>query len=77
MNVAQIWRYPVKSMTGERLDSARISSLDIALLSRLCGLTQVLEAMQRAGTTDTAALIKALEGHEFDGLKEGHSYYRS
>jgi branched-chain amino acid transport system substrate-binding protein len=40
-------------------------------------MTQILEAMQRAGTTDTAALIKALEGHEFDGLKEGRSYFRS
>jgi len=40
-------------------------------------MTQVLEAMQRAGTTDTAALIKALEGHEFDGLREGRSYFRS
>jgi branched-chain amino acid transport system substrate-binding protein len=40
-------------------------------------MTQILEAMQRAGTTDTAALIKALEGREFDGLKEGRSYFRS
>jgi branched-chain amino acid transport system substrate-binding protein len=40
-------------------------------------MTQILEAMQRAGTTDTAALIRALEGHEFDGLKEGRSYFRS
>jgi hypothetical protein len=37
MKVAQIWRYPVKSMAGERLDSAHIGSLGIALLSRLCG----------------------------------------
>ena len=37
MNVAQTWRYPVKSMTRERLDSPRIGSLDIALLSRLGG----------------------------------------
>jgi uncharacterized protein len=29
MNVAQIWRYPVKSMAGERLDRARIGSLGI------------------------------------------------
>jgi len=29
MKVAQIWRYPVKSMAGERLDSARIGSLGI------------------------------------------------
>ena len=40
-------------------------------------MTQILEAIQRAGTTDTAALIKALEGHEFDGLKEGRSYFRA
>jgi branched-chain amino acid transport system substrate-binding protein len=33
--------------------------------------------MQRAGSTDTAALIKALEGHEFDGLKEGKSVFRA
>ena len=40
-------------------------------------MTQIFDAMQRAGTTDSAALIKALEGHEFDGLKEGRSYFRS
>ena len=40
-------------------------------------MTQILEAMQRAGSTDTAALIKALEGHEFDGLKEGKSVFRA
>ena len=28
---------------------------------------QILEAVQRAGTTETGAVIKALEGHEFDG----------
>jgi branched-chain amino acid transport system substrate-binding protein len=40
-------------------------------------MTQILEAVQRAGTTDTAAVIKALEGQEFDGLKERRSYFRS
>lgn len=40
-------------------------------------MTQILEAIQRAGTTDTVALIKALEGHEFDGLKEGKSIFRA
>jgi branched-chain amino acid transport system substrate-binding protein len=40
-------------------------------------MTQILEAMQRAGSTETAALIKALEGHEFDGLKEGKSVFRA
>ncbi|MDE3225114.1 MAG: ABC transporter substrate-binding protein, partial [Nitrospirota bacterium] len=37
-------------------------------------MTQILEAVRRTGTTDTATIIKALEGHEFDGLKEGRSY---
>ncbi len=40
-------------------------------------VTQILEAVRRAGATDTAAVIKALEGHEFDGLKEGRSYFRA
>jgi branched-chain amino acid transport system substrate-binding protein len=40
-------------------------------------MTQILEAIERAGKTDTAALVKALEGHEFDGLKEGKSYFRA
>ncbi len=38
---------------------------------------QILEAVRRAGTTETAAVIRALEGHEFDGLKEGRSYFRA
>lgn len=40
-------------------------------------MTQILEAIQRTGTTEARALIKALEGHEFDGLKEGRSYFRA
>jgi branched-chain amino acid transport system substrate-binding protein len=40
-------------------------------------MTQILEAIQRAGTTEAEPLIKALAGHEFDGLKQGQSYFRS
>jgi branched-chain amino acid transport system substrate-binding protein len=40
-------------------------------------MTQILEAVRRAGTTETVAVIKALEGHDFDGLKEGRSYFRA
>ncbi|MDR4478807.1 MAG: ABC transporter substrate-binding protein [Nitrospira sp.] len=40
-------------------------------------MTQILEAIQRAGSTDATALIKALEGYEFDGLKEGRSYFQA
>jgi uncharacterized protein YcbX len=29
MKVAQIWRYPVKSMAGERMDRVRIGALSI------------------------------------------------
>ena len=40
-------------------------------------MTQTLEAIQRAGSTGTDGLIQALEGHEFDGLKEGKSTFRA
>ena len=40
-------------------------------------MTQILEAMQRVGTAETAALIKTLEGHAFDGLKVGRSSFRA
>ena len=40
-------------------------------------MTQILEAIQRAGTTETSALIKTLEGYEFDGLKIGPSSFRA
>lgn len=40
-------------------------------------MTQILAAMQRAGTTETSSLLYALEGHEFDGLKEGKSVFRA
>ncbi|MCX5723994.1 MAG: ABC transporter substrate-binding protein [Nitrospirae bacterium] len=38
---------------------------------------QILEAIQRAGSTDTAQLINTLEGHAFDGLKVGPSSFRA
>ena len=39
-------------------------------------ITQILEATKRAGTTKTYKVIEALDGYEFDGLKEGRSYFR-
>ena len=39
-------------------------------------ITQILEATKRAGTTKTDKVVAALDGHEFDGLKEGKSYFR-
>ncbi len=40
-------------------------------------LTQTVNAIRRAGTTDVTALIKTLAGHSFDGLKEGPSHFRA
>lgn len=39
--------------------------------------TQIVEAIRRAGTTDTEGLLQALKGHQFDGLKVGRSYFRA
>ena len=33
-------------------------------------MMQILEAIQRAGTTEAGPIVKALAGYEFDGLKE-------
>lgn len=38
---------------------------------------QILEAIQRAGSTETAQLINTLEGQAFDGLKVGPSSFRA
>jgi branched-chain amino acid transport system substrate-binding protein len=38
---------------------------------------QLLEAIERARTTDKCAVIKALEGHKFDGLKWTQSEWRA
>lgn len=40
-------------------------------------LTETINAIQRAKTTDVSALIRTLEGYRFDGLKEGQSFFRS
>ena len=40
-------------------------------------MMQILEAIQRAGTTEAGPIVKALAGYEFDGLKEGRSYFRA
>ena len=38
---------------------------------------QLFEAIKRAGTIDTVSVIKALEGHKFDGLKWTQSQWRA
>jgi branched-chain amino acid transport system substrate-binding protein len=76
-----IWDPKINTESSRRFIQGVIDKYNHTPTSRCylgyAAMTQILEAMQRAGTTETAALIKALEGHEFDGLKEGKSYFRA
>jgi branched-chain amino acid transport system substrate-binding protein len=76
-----IWDPKINTESSKRFIQGVIDKYNHTPTSRCylgyAAMTQILEAMQRAGSTDTAALIKALEGHEFDGCKEGKSVFRS
>ena len=76
-----IWDPKVNTDSSRRFIQGVVDKYNHTPTSRCylgyAAMTQILEAMQRAGSTDTAALIKALEGHEFDGLKEGRSVFRA
>lgn len=76
-----IWDPKVNTESSRRFIQGVIDKYNHTPTSRCylgyAAMTQILEAMSRAGTTDTDALIKALEGHQFDGLKEGRSYFRA
>ena len=76
-----LWDPKVSTESSTRFIQAVVDKYNHTPTSRCylgyAAMTQILEAIQRAGTTETAALIKALEGHEFDGLKEGRSYFRA
>ena len=76
-----LWDPKVKTESSRQFIQAVVDKYNHTPTSRCylgyAAMTQILEAIKRAGSTDTAALIKALEGHEFDGLKEGPSYFRA
>lgn len=76
-----IWDPKINTESSRRFIQGVIDKYNHTPTSRCylgyAAMTQILEAMQRAGSTDTAMLIKALEGHEFDGLKEGKSIFRA
>ena len=76
-----IWDPKINTESSRRFIQGVIDKYNHTPTSRCylgyAAMTQILEAMQRAGSTDTSALIKALEGHEFDGLKEGKSVFRA
>lgn len=76
-----IWDPKINTDSSRRFIQGVIDKYNHTPTSRCylgyAAMTQILEAIQRAETTDTAALIKALEGHEFDGLKDGKSTFRA
>lgn len=76
-----IWDPKINTDSSRRFIQAVIDKYNHTPTSRCylgyAAMTQILEAVQRTGTTDTRAVIKALEGHEFDGLKEGKSVFRA
>ena len=76
-----IWDPKINTESSKRFIQGVIDKYNHTPTSRCylgyAAMMQILEAVRRAGTTDTAAVIKALEGHDFDGLKEGRSYFRA
>ena len=76
-----IWDPKINTESSKRFIQGVIDKYNHTPTSRCylgyAAMMQILEAVQRAGTTETSALIKALAGHEFDGLKEGRSYFRA
>ena len=76
-----IWDPKINTDSSKRFIQGVIDKYNHTPTSRCylgyAAMTQILEAVRRAGTTDTAAVIKALEGHEFDGCKVGKSYFRA
>lgn len=76
-----IWDPKINTESSKRFIQAVIDKYNHTPTSRCylgyAAMTQILEAVRRAGTTDTVPVIKALEGHDFDGLKEGRSFFRA
>jgi branched-chain amino acid transport system substrate-binding protein len=76
-----VWDPKIATDSSKRFIQAVIDKYNHTPTSRCylgyAAMSQLLEAVERAGTTETAAVIKALEGHEFDGLKDGRSVFRA
>ncbi|MGE3152719.1 MAG: ABC transporter substrate-binding protein [Nitrospiraceae bacterium] len=76
-----VWDPKIKTEGSRRFIQAVVDKYNHTPTSRCylgyAAATQILEAVRRAGSTETSAVVQALEGHEFDGLKEGRSYFRA
>jgi branched-chain amino acid transport system substrate-binding protein len=75
-----IWDPKVNTESSRRFIQGVIDKYNHTPTSRCylgyAAMTQILEAVKRAGTTQTQPVIEALAGSEFDGLKQGRSYFR-
>ena len=76
-----IWDPKINTESSKRFIQGVIDKYNHTPTSRCylgyAAMMQILQAVQRAGTTDTGALVKTLAGYEFDGLKESRSYFRA
>ena len=76
-----IWDPKINTESSKRFIQGVIDKYNHTPTSRCylgyAAMIQILEAVRRAGTTETMDVIKALEGHDFDGLKDGRSYFRA
>ena len=76
-----IWDPKINTDSSKRFIQGVIDKYNHTPTSRCylgyAAMMQILEAIQRAGTTEAGPIVKALAGYEFDGLKEGRSYFRA
>jgi len=76
-----IWDPKINTHSSRRFIQGVIEKYNHTPTSRCylgyAAMGQILETVERASTPDTHAVIKALAGHEFDGLKEGKSVFRA
>src|SRR5256712_7140426 len=72
-----IWDPKINTESSKRFIQGVIDKYNHTPTSRCylgyAAMMQILEAVSRAGTTNTAAVIKALEGHELHRLKAGRT----
>jgi branched-chain amino acid transport system substrate-binding protein len=74
------WNADVDTPASKKfLDDIKAKTGETANFRHYLGYLAAREALQgidRAGTTDAAKWVKAMEGHKFDSLKEKQAYWR-
>ncbi len=76
MQISELWRYPVKSMAGERLESARLEELGVPgdrVLYVVDARGEIVSSRTKPGLLRHQATITAEGGVLVDGLPWTHS----